>query len=121
MNMKIIAIDESAARPRQDSAWKRCWQRCMHYFKESRACERVAARTAAEIRWTDTNGACRLMQTVCIDISPGGIGVLSREPLPDQVEVQVNVRDRIVKHARIRHTQRIGEGYLSGLQFMTAR
>jgi hypothetical protein len=98
--------------------WTRWWRRYVLSFKENRAAERKALGVAAELWWTNEDGAEVMTRAICVDRSATGIGLVCRTAVPAQVPVAVKLQSEIIAHrAYLRHCGPVGGGYLVGLQF----
>jgi len=72
---------------------------------------------AAEVSWTDEYGARVVVRGVCVDLSPGGVGLLCAMPVPKARRLEVKLQpDYTTKSARLRHCAQFGAAYLIGLQ-----
>ena len=98
--------------------WKCLWQQYTRYLTENRASERKPSGVAAEVWWTNEDGARTVVRGVCVDISLAGVGLVCSTPVPDHKLLQVKLEPAgLVKIAHLRHCNHMGMGYLIGLQF----
>ena len=73
---------------------------------------------AAEVSWTDEYGARVVVRGVCVDLSPGGVGLLCAMPAPKAKCLEVKLQtDYATKSAYLRHCAQFGAAYLIGMQF----
>ena len=97
--------------------WKNWWQRNKHFLLDRRSAERKAIGTPAEISWTDDSGTHCVVAGVCIDLSSGGVGIVSSKPAPVERIVNVKLQSHVgLKVTSVKHCQHVGDAYLIGMK-----
>jgi hypothetical protein len=98
--------------------WKKWWQRNKRFLMERRSAERKPIGTIAEIWWTDQSGTRLMMQAVCVDVSSGGLGVISSTPPPPGRPLSIKMQSRDgIKVTSVMHCQQLDNAYLTGMKF----
>jgi hypothetical protein len=89
--------------------------------RNSRRHRRIPYAGPVRISWQDTGGHTRYIRGECIDVSEGGLRILTAESIPmDTVVALAADRLRLTGSATVKHVDRRDAKYVLGLELAAA-
>ena len=90
--------------------------RIFRWFADCRSMERRPRKDQVTLTWRDRHGEGCVSAT-CNDISNGGMGLETLEPVPLKAHLSVRMSDNTVVFAQVRHREQQGPIYKLGVEF----